>query len=508
MAPMIRLLACVAWVCGCNSSSGTAPDGGMSTNGVVVVISPKAIGVAPSGTQAFTCTVTGAADPSCTFEVSNGGSVSAAGLYTAPSTGGTYHVVAKSTANPGSSDTATVSVILPCSGGGAVGTWQNVSPAGLVTPVNMEVMAVVVNPLDATVYAAAGNVTNGGACPMGQTCPSGGTGVYKSTDCGATWARISTTAPGSDGAKLLTGDPWAMLIDPVNPNNMYINNGYGDTPTIFKSSNGGVDWKALEPDPTHLLSGGSTFVQAIAIDPGNPQHLATSFHLGCGTAAPFKWCFSQSSDGGDTWKVFDGPTSIEHWMVPGGGWIEGTSISILGPSAYIVLSPNGVWYTGDGGGTWTLVVASIDAASYAGATHIGPDGTLFIGNSAGSVFYSAPAPGHVPPFAIYQAPTLPSPMPRLPYLSGLTPAVQEIVGSPQVTQIIDDGVSLYGISNLGNGASFWKAPLGAKSPWVEMPDKICAGTVCRGSNELAYDPVNHIVYSANWGSGLWRLVTR
>jgi hypothetical protein len=41
-----------------------------------------------------------------------------------------------------------------------------------------------------------------------------------------------------------------------------------------------------------------------------------------------------------------------------------------------------------------------------------------------------------------------------------------------------------------------------------MPDSICAGDTCRGSNEMAYDSLNHIVYSANWGSGLWRLVTR
>jgi photosystem II stability/assembly factor-like uncharacterized protein len=34
---------------------------------------------------------------------------------------------------------------------------------------------------------------------------------------------------------------------------MYMNNGYGNEPTIYKSTNGGVDWTALNPDPEHLV---------------------------------------------------------------------------------------------------------------------------------------------------------------------------------------------------------------------------------------------------------------
>ena len=484
---------------------------GQMNNAVVVTVHPKSIGVARTRTQQFTCTVTGATDTTCTWSVTeaNGGTITGDGLYTAPGSAGTYHVVASSRTSPASSDTATVSVILPCSDVGAtVGAWQNISPIDLVTPPNMEVMAVVVNPLDESVYAAAGNVTNGGACPAGQTCPAGGTGVFKSIDCGATWARVSSTAPGSDSANLLTGDPWAMLIDPAHPENMYINNGYGMNPTIYKSTNGGTDWTALEPDPTHQIMGGQTFVQAIAMDPFDPNHLAVTFHLGCGQSAPYKWCFSHSTDAGASWNVFNGPVTIPNWQVPDAGWIEGSSISILGPTNFMVLSPDGVWYTGDTGNTWTLVIAQIDATSYAGSTHIGPDGTLFIGDAAGSLFFSAPAPGQTPPFAVYQAPTLPVPMPRLPYLTGLSPAVTEIPNSPPVTQIVDDGVNLYAMDNLSVGASFWTAPLAARGPWTQMPDKICVGDTCRGSNEMAYDSLNHIVYSANWGSGLWRLVTR
>src|SRR5271154_2067172 len=69
-----------------------------------------------------------------------------------------------------------------------VGTWHDVSPAAFYMPANLETLAVAVNPKDGTVFAAAGNVTNGSSCPAGVQCPSIGTGIYKSSDCGATWS--------------------------------------------------------------------------------------------------------------------------------------------------------------------------------------------------------------------------------------------------------------------------------------------------------------------------------
>ena len=36
---------------------------------------------------------------------------------------------------------------------------------------------------------------------------------------------------GTNADKLMTGDPWAMLIDPLNPRTMYVNNGYGQDAT-------------------------------------------------------------------------------------------------------------------------------------------------------------------------------------------------------------------------------------------------------------------------------------
>ena len=80
---------------------------------VTVTVAPTTATVAVGGSQAFTCAVTGSADTACTWSVregASGGSVTSAGVYTAPQTAGTYHVVARSHADSNRSATATVTV--------------------------------------------------------------------------------------------------------------------------------------------------------------------------------------------------------------------------------------------------------------------------------------------------------------------------------------------------------------------------------------------------------------
>jgi hypothetical protein len=81
---------------------------------VSVSVSPTSASLVPTvGTQAFQATVTGTADTTVTWSVQeglSGGSVSAGGLYTAPSGTGTFHVVAKSNADTTKTASATVTV--------------------------------------------------------------------------------------------------------------------------------------------------------------------------------------------------------------------------------------------------------------------------------------------------------------------------------------------------------------------------------------------------------------
>ncbi|HJW71701.1 MAG TPA: glycoside hydrolase family 44 protein [Geothrix sp.] len=75
-------------------------------------MSPLAVSLGLGGTQTFTATVTGSSNQAVawTVEEASGGAVSAAGLYTAPSAAGTYHVKATSQADTTKHAQATVTV--------------------------------------------------------------------------------------------------------------------------------------------------------------------------------------------------------------------------------------------------------------------------------------------------------------------------------------------------------------------------------------------------------------
>ncbi len=115
------------WAWGLNQSSqlGTgAPSGTAGSNSpvpvqigtVTVTVTPGTASVTGGGTQAFTAVVAGAVNQAVTWSVqeTNGGTIGATtGIYTAPSTPGTYHVVATSVADPTKIGTAIVTVTAP-----------------------------------------------------------------------------------------------------------------------------------------------------------------------------------------------------------------------------------------------------------------------------------------------------------------------------------------------------------------------------------------------------------
>ena len=88
----------------------------VTVTGIAVTISPKTATVAAGGTQTFTDTVTGTTNTAVTWsvqETSGCGSITTAGVYTAPAAAATCHVVATSVADATRSDTATVTVTAP-----------------------------------------------------------------------------------------------------------------------------------------------------------------------------------------------------------------------------------------------------------------------------------------------------------------------------------------------------------------------------------------------------------
>src|SRR5207248_1110404 len=79
---------------------------------VAVAISPTSASLQAGGTQQFTATVTGTTNTAVTWSAT-GGTISSSGLYTAPSTAGTYTVTATSVADSTKSASARVTVTAP-----------------------------------------------------------------------------------------------------------------------------------------------------------------------------------------------------------------------------------------------------------------------------------------------------------------------------------------------------------------------------------------------------------
>ena len=94
---------------GCGGGSG----GGGGGAAVGISLTPPNPTVALGATQAFTATVTDASNTSVSWAVQEGaagGTITTAGVYTAPNTAGTYHVVAVSNQDPSKIATATITV--------------------------------------------------------------------------------------------------------------------------------------------------------------------------------------------------------------------------------------------------------------------------------------------------------------------------------------------------------------------------------------------------------------
>jgi hypothetical protein len=217
-------------------------------------------------------------------------------------------------------------VVMPCPTGDA-GVWEDITPAKIVQtqPYQGGTGAVLVNPKDTrTVYVGA---VNGG-------------GVFKSTDCGATWAHVNT---GKNASDMDSGKLWSMVIDPVDPEVLYSINGYG-AEGLWKTANGGVDWENLFPQGSEVANtANGNFASIVSMDVTDHLHLVVNFHSGCsGAYAPD--CQAETKDGGATWRLFKAPT---------GG--EGVGVIVLNATTWVSGGYQAMWETTDSGATWNKV---------------------------------------------------------------------------------------------------------------------------------------------------------
>jgi photosystem II stability/assembly factor-like uncharacterized protein len=277
-------------------------------------------------------------------------------------------------------------------------------------------------------------------------------GIWQSNDCGATWAKADT---GANAAAIDSGNQYWIRIDPVAPNNLYVQDFQGTGVSLFKSSNGGTDWAALFPKG--FQAGG--YGINLSLDPGDHLHALAIFHANC--SAPYNGgCVAETKDGGATWRVVNGPLNQ---------WGEAARAYILDTNTWLHASGNGLFYTSDSGQTWTKVAPG------------GTDGNLY--RSANGTYYLGAQQGIISSPDGHTWTTIPS--------------------TPPSTIVIGTGTTLYAGNLSSKGTHVLSsAPEANPKTWtpVTTPNMYLLG----GPWQMAYDSKHKLLYMANLHSGLWR----
>ena len=117
-------------------------------------------------------------------------------------------------------------------------------------------------------------------------------GICLSTDGGAHFARIESPA---DGLTV-----WAIAIDPVNPAFMYAGTGAPSRAVMFRSTDAGSTWQRLSPEIPEFCRGvNRPRILTICVDPSDGRHVWFGVEEGGA------W---HSADHGETWRRIDSET--------------------------------------------------------------------------------------------------------------------------------------------------------------------------------------------------------
>jgi hypothetical protein len=295
-------------------------------------------------------------------------------------------------------------------------------------------------------------------------------GVWKSTDCGATFKKIAT---GSNGPDVNRGMNWTLAVDPQEPETVYTNSGYGSN-GLFKSTDGGVNWTDIWSGKSQPELGKAfmyNFANVIAIDPENHQHILLTFHEAC-LAPHTSTCIVESKDGGTSWEIHDGKAG---WN---GG--EGQVIFFLDSSTTWLWGSqtNGFWRTPDSGTTWEEIPKMT-------TSHL--QGSQILRTKAGG-FYAAGADG------IWRSP------------DGKASSWQIVPDTgPILGGLVSTGTTMFAstcyFGNFCDTPRYLKSAETDGTTWQPMT----IPKMSMGGN-LGYDPGHKLLYSSNLDAGLWRVV--
>jgi photosystem II stability/assembly factor-like uncharacterized protein len=209
-------------------------------------------------------------------------------------------------------------------------------------------------------------------------------GIYRTVDAGVTWSqRLSVTG---------TRDTKEIVMDPSNSNILYaaVSHAFGGNANngIYKSTDNGVTWARL----TNGIPTGTTMGRtSLAISASSPSILYA------GVASPTTYGLLgvyKTTDGGSTWSLV--ATTPNFYGYPGGpsqGWYN--NVIAVDPSNSNIVYSGGVnlYKSTDGGSIWTDITNGIHVDQHAiafnaGALYAGNDGGIYKSTNGGASWTS------------------------------------------------------------------------------------------------------------------------
>lgn len=294
-------------------------------------------------------------------------------------------------------------------------------------------------------------------------------GLWKSSDRGRTWNKVNT---GRNGKILDSGRLWTLAIDPIKTNVLYTTPGYGSEPGVWKSIDGGRNWRDLIPPGSWLRNTvKSGDIYSIAVDPYNHDHILGAFHSVFSGPYAGNAPLIESRNGGRTWTIHPLPNlGYGHYVF----FMGSSSTWLLGTQS------NGFWRSVDSGRNW-VQVSTEDLSHGAGSLYRAKTGIWYTA-AWGKVLRSAD--------------------------EGATWTIAVHLGD-YLYSVIGDGTNLYTQSaNTGSNTTgpqpYYTSAETDGLHWAPYNSQ----TFRDGPMSMVYDARHHTLYSSNWNAGVWKIRLR